>query len=679
MYTFPDGSLCVSRPERSHLHHMSKHSVVVPGVFERRLKWYSGHRARWVDEVRRQFAIEYQSLLARPNGADLAANKRNSRSLDDRVRARRQRMHREHSDTWANIKSYKTCFSCLDGVPDHVLACGHAYCPWCVQELGIPSVDRECAWTFAECCLCCRGGDDLNTYYIQLKPRCAGVRVLTLDGGGIRGVIELALLQAVAEEAGLGVPVRDYFDLIVGTSTGMRLCCPWYRERCLLPPGGLIALAVAIYPKNKTLPELMTFFKDAATATFSQSRLAKFFSKLGIMMFSINDSIYSADALEDATKRLFGDDTSLFAPALTSGHSQISTRVAVTSSIGYADTMTLISNYNHPQGRNETREEDSAKDIRVWEAALATSAAPYYLPPFRKPENGTMYVDGAVFANCPASFAYNETKALWPHHAASLDLLVSLSTGQQPKPRSHGGLQKLIRNGILRTFANMLMHQSDSNESWEKFESSCPSPVKSRLHRLEPPLLGERVALDDYSRMDELVSTVEDWTRTGEGRTRVQSTAHVLLASLFFFEPDGGGIAVPSDTPGRLREGRNQLSGSIRCRLPRNSNGLRKLLAEKAESLWSIVLENGDARGADQAFWDPIRVSDASEDLANCVNEETGECYVNLNITFEDEPGGQRLHVIGLKLRGHDKRIPISGFPSTMAALMERADTRWLQ
>jgi patatin-like phospholipase/acyl hydrolase len=60
----------------------------------------------------------------------------------------------------------------------------------------------------------------LNTYYIQLKPRCAGVRVLTLDGGGIRGVVELALLQALAEETGLGVPIRDYFDLIVGTSTG---------------------------------------------------------------------------------------------------------------------------------------------------------------------------------------------------------------------------------------------------------------------------------------------------------------------------------------------------------------------------------------------------------------------------------------------------------------------------
>lgn len=60
----------------------------------------------------------------------------------------------------------------------------------------------------------------MNTYYIQLKPRCAGVRVLTLDGGGIRGVVELALLQALADEAGLGVPIRDYFDLIMGTSTG---------------------------------------------------------------------------------------------------------------------------------------------------------------------------------------------------------------------------------------------------------------------------------------------------------------------------------------------------------------------------------------------------------------------------------------------------------------------------
>jgi patatin-like phospholipase/acyl hydrolase len=54
-----------------------------------------------------------------------------------------------------------------------------------------------------------------------LKPRCAGARILTLDGGGIRGIVELSVLQALHNAVGLGdFAMRDMFDLIVGTSTG---------------------------------------------------------------------------------------------------------------------------------------------------------------------------------------------------------------------------------------------------------------------------------------------------------------------------------------------------------------------------------------------------------------------------------------------------------------------------
>ncbi len=80
---------------------------------------------------------------------------------------------------------------------------------------------------------------------VRLKPRCAGVRILTLDGGGIRGIIELALLEKLHSRIGLDVPLQDFFDLVMGTSTGkleyfevtvnvrlvrtptfMTLCCP---------------------------------------------------------------------------------------------------------------------------------------------------------------------------------------------------------------------------------------------------------------------------------------------------------------------------------------------------------------------------------------------------------------------------------------------------------------------
>ena len=55
---------------------------------------------------------------------------------------------------------------------------------------------------------------------MKLKPKCAGVRVLTLDGGGVRGIVELAILGELERRVGLEVSITELFDLIVGTSTG---------------------------------------------------------------------------------------------------------------------------------------------------------------------------------------------------------------------------------------------------------------------------------------------------------------------------------------------------------------------------------------------------------------------------------------------------------------------------
>lgn len=46
------------------------------------------------------------------------------------------------------------------------------------------------------------------------------MRLLSLDGGGVRGVAELEILRRLETEIGLNVPITDFFDLIVGTSIG---------------------------------------------------------------------------------------------------------------------------------------------------------------------------------------------------------------------------------------------------------------------------------------------------------------------------------------------------------------------------------------------------------------------------------------------------------------------------
>ena len=51
-------------------------------------------------------------------------------------------------------------------------------------------------------------------------PENAGVRVLTVDGGGVRGLGTLQYLKALQERIDLPYPVQENFDLAYGTSSG---------------------------------------------------------------------------------------------------------------------------------------------------------------------------------------------------------------------------------------------------------------------------------------------------------------------------------------------------------------------------------------------------------------------------------------------------------------------------
>jgi len=165
---------------------------------------------------------------------------------------------------------------------------------------------------------------------------------------------------------------------------------------------------------NKPISEMMKFFLEVSEKTF-QRTTAGFISKFGplkkatayaMMVLGLAHSVFSSEALKGGLKFFFNDKASLFAPVLCSQPS--TTRVAVTSAKDLGQTTCLITSYNHPLGNpanNIEREENSERDMKIWEAALATSAAPFWLPAFEKKETKTQYVDGAVYANCRKSSA----------------------------------------------------------------------------------------------------------------------------------------------------------------------------------------------------------------------------------------------------------------------------------
>lgn len=119
-------------------------------------------------------------------------------------------------DKWIELYSNKTCFACLARAPEHSLPCGHSLCDPCTVMRGSSSSKNP--WTFViEVCPLCKSN---KSTIIKLKPPTAGVRILSIDGGGVRGITSITWLQELQSFLRLPMPIQEHFDIAVGTSSG---------------------------------------------------------------------------------------------------------------------------------------------------------------------------------------------------------------------------------------------------------------------------------------------------------------------------------------------------------------------------------------------------------------------------------------------------------------------------
>jgi len=195
-------------------------------------------------------------------------------------------------------------------------------------------------------------------------------RVLSLDGGGIRGVIPAKLLEHL--ESLTGVPCAKQFDLIVGTSTG----------------GILAALLACGFPAK----EASALYVSEGSIIFTRSQRDFIFDH-----FHIVGAKFGAAGIEGVLQNHFG-----------------------TRTLASATTHLMISSFDLVKNDAHFFKSWEAKGELMWEVARATSAAPTYFPPFHS------LIDGAVACNDPAMCAYAEALQLWPGEQTSV---VSLGTG----------------------------------------------------------------------------------------------------------------------------------------------------------------------------------------------------------------------------------------------------------
>ena len=222
-------------------------------------------------------------------------------------------------------------------------------------------------------------------------------RVLSIDGGGIRGIIPALVLAEI--EARTEKPIASLFDLIAGTSTG-----------------GILACALTV-PDARPASDLVELYRTQGPVIFHRTLWHRATSVEGLI-----DAKHDAHGLETVIARYLGDVRLADA----------TTRLLVTS-YDMQDRAPYFFKSWRVAGEPE-------RDLPMKVAARATSAAPTYFEPLAVPISGhdkpMALIDGGVFANNPGMCAYAEARRLMPDEQVTL---LSLGTGEHTAsiPFSH--------------------------------------------------------------------------------------------------------------------------------------------------------------------------------------------------------------------------------------------------
>ncbi len=307
------------------------------------------------------------------------------------------------------------------------------------------------------------------------------MRVLALDGGGIRGIVSLLILKEI--EQILDKPIQDLFDYCIGTSTG-----------------AIIASGLTVTDNENylyTTNDLIHLFEDNYRSIFPQdgnvSASSWFFSK------------YQNDGLEQILYKFFKNKT-----------------------LDNCKKTILLTAYDVSNNQpfyftNNKRIEVGCMDdyfgqTTIKDACLASAAAPTYFPTkvFQRGNNESIHlVDGGIFMNSPSLPALLDLLVNKPNTSVKI---LSIGTGygqfsvKGTEPKNWGKIPWMWQQRIFK----LMMDGSKSHA--HIFSSKI---LKNDFFRIDPVLNSNHLAMDKFSNL-----TMKSW----------QSSVHQVFGSIGFKE-----------------------------------------------------------------------------------------------------------------------------------------------